>query len=98
MQVKIIQLDEDELENLVTSLLAKGFKQGAEWFKQENQTKEDSDIISKEEAMSLLGCSERTLTSLRTQKKITSYPATRPFRYSKKSCLKYLESIERSAS
>ena len=54
-------------------------------------TSTSSDRISEEEAMKLLGCKKRRLATLRSDREIEFYTATKPYMYSRQSIMDYIE-------
>ena len=87
---EVIVIDRDELNHIIenTARIA-----GAEGARPALSTIQEpkQDKISEDEAMKLLDCKKRTLASLRSNRRIEYYTTTKPYQYSRKSILGYIE-------
>ena len=87
---EIIVIDRDELNHIIENTARIAGAEGARLALSTIQVPKQ-DKISEDEAMKLLDCKKRTLASLRNDRLITFYTTTRPYKYSRKSILNYIE-------
>lgn len=90
MSITYLQLTDKEFQDIIRD----AFKQGAEVAKKHLEIANPTeDIIKEDEALKILGCSTSKLSKLRAERKIVFFTASRPYSYSRKSLLAYLESM-----
>ena len=87
---EVIVIDRDELNHIIENTARIAGAEGAR-LALSTIEKPKEDKISEDEAMKLLDCGSRTLSTLRADRLITFYTTSRPYKYSRQSILDHIE-------
>ena len=87
---KFIILDQDELRSIIEDTARLAGEEAAKLALSKLVLQKD-DKISEDEAMKLLGCKKRRLAALRADRSIEFFTTSKPYTYSRKSIMDYIE-------
>lgn len=90
MSITYIQLSDPEFKSIINSAMIEGAKLAREVL---HKGEDQDDIITQDEALRLIGCGPSKLANLRTERKVKYYTTSRPYTYSRKSVMAYVDSM-----
>jgi len=90
---EIIVIDRDELKHIIENTARIAGAEGAR-LALSHQKQPITDRITEYDALVLIGCKKRKLATLRDERLIEFYTSTKPYQYSRKSIISYIESTK----